>query len=156
MEHNISFEKQAPEFVKERNKSFSEAYRNILITIDKIQSFLEDELLRTRIESDMRFKPGVKSTISQCVNLWCIISLGCDNAGRYKMVYIIVRRIQNMIGEDMASILIRRIYQFTSGNMETFVRIGCLYQDCLEVFNQLMEDQKKETFHKLITKNQNS
>ncbi|MFB0924846.1 MAG: hypothetical protein QMB65_06140, partial [Vicingaceae bacterium] len=32
---------------------FTKAYKNLVITIDRIQGFLEDEYLRGRIESDM-------------------------------------------------------------------------------------------------------
>ena len=53
MEHNLSFEENAPEYVKERNKQLLQAYESINITIEKIQGWLDYEHLRTRIQSDM-------------------------------------------------------------------------------------------------------
>lgn len=45
-----------PDFVKERNHKLANAYKNLVITVDRIQGFLEDEYLRGRIESDMTKK----------------------------------------------------------------------------------------------------
>lgn len=52
-----------------------------------------------------------------------------------------------MLGEAMASTLIRRIYEYTPGQMSAFVRIGSLYHDCMETFNQILEDMETESFH---------
>lgn len=147
MNHNLQFESSAPDFVKERNQNLANAYKNLVITIDRIQGFLEDECLRGRIESDMTQKNGIKSTIFQCTTPFCILSLGCDEMGRYNLVYSVDHRIQKMLGEDMASTLIRRIYEFTPGEMSVFVRIGSLYHDCFETFSQMLEDMQTESFH---------
>jgi hypothetical protein len=147
MNHNLQFESSAPDFVKERNHKLANAYKNLVITVDRIQGFLEDEYLRGRIESDMTKKNGIKSTIFQCTTPFCILSLGCDEMGRYNLVYSVDPRIQKMLGEDMASTLIRRIYEFTPGELSVFVRIGSLYHDCVETFNQLLEDMQTESFH---------
>lgn len=55
-----------------------------------------------------------------------------------------------MIGPDMASGIIRRIYEYTQGEMALSVRIGSLNQDCIDVFNQLIEEQKINKMHSLI------
>jgi hypothetical protein len=149
--HNIEFEEQAHEHVRTRNKKLLEAYNSIILSIDKIQGWLEDEYLRTRIESEMMSKPNIKSTIYQCTTPWCIISLGCDSEGRYNIVYSVDHRIQEMIG-DRASGLLRSIYYLTPGELSVFLRIGCLYEDCVKCFNHLYEEQKSEPFHKIITK----
>lgn len=156
MNHNLQYETSAPDFVKERNNKFAKAYKNLVITIDRIQGFLEDEYLRGRIESDMTKKNGTISTIFQCTTPFCIISLGCDKMGRYNLVYSVDHRIQEMLGEDMASVLIRRVYDFTPGEMEVFVRIGSLYHDCVGTFNQLFEEMKSETFHSFNHKGKNT
>ena len=150
--HNIETENQAPEYVKARNKKLLDAYNSIILTVDKIQGFLNDEFLRKRIESNMMLKPGIKATIYQCSTPWCFISIGCDTKGKYNIVYSIDHRIQKMLGENMASGIIRRIYDFTPGEMEGFVEIGCLFEDCVTIFNQLFEEHKTESFHKLIVK----
>tara|TARA_B110000114_G_scaffold182532_1_gene222011 strand:+ start:703 stop:1518 length:816 start_codon:yes stop_codon:yes gene_type:complete len=150
--HNLKIESVAPEFVRERNKKFIEAYDYVINTIERIQGWLEDEGLRTRVESDFRRKPDIQSTMYQCTTPFCIISLGCDQMGRYNLVYSVDHRLQEMISENMASTLIRRIYQFTPGEMEPFVKIGSLYDDCIGVFNQIIEEAKVEPYHKIIIK----
>ncbi len=50
----------------------------------------------------------------------------------------------------MASGIIRRINEYTPGEMEPFVRIGNLNQDCVVVFNELIEEQKINKMHSLI------
>jgi bacterioferritin-associated ferredoxin len=57
-----------------------------------------------------------------------------------------------MISEDFASTFIRRIYDFTPGEMEPFVRIGSLCQDCVQLFNQLIEESKNEDYHNIVKK----
>lgn len=150
--HNTKIEKFAPEYVIERNKKISSVYTDLIMTIEKIQGWLDDEGLRTRIESDFIKRKSIKSTISQCTTPFCIISLGCDEMGRFNLVYSVDYRFQEMISEDFASTLIRRIYEFTPGEMEPFVRIGSLCQDCIQLFNQLIEDSKTEEYHKIVKK----
>jgi len=149
--HNIEFEKQADEHVRTRNKKLLDAYNSIITSIDKIQGWLEDEYLRTRIESEMISKQNIKSTIYQCTTPWCIISLGCDSEGRFNIAYSVDHRIQEMIG-DMASGLLRSIYYSTPGELSVFLRIGRLNEDCVKCFNYLIEEQKYEPFHKIVIK----
>jgi hypothetical protein len=156
MIHNLKHEASAPYFIKERNNRIKEAYQFTLVTIDRIQGFLDDEYLRGRIESDMTKKEGVKSTILQCSTPFCIISLGCDEMGRYNLVYSLDYRIQEMIGNEMASGLIRRIYQFTPGDMEPFVLIGSLYHDCIESYDQVNLEMQTEKLHIFHLKEKNN
>ncbi len=155
IQHNLEFEKNASQEIKERNGKLLLAYDNILITIDRIQGFLEDEYLRNRIESKMFLNEETKTTILQCTTPWILLSLGCDSIGRYNIVYSIDYRIQEMIGQEMSSGIIRRIYEYTPGDMEPFVRIGSLYVDCIEVFNKLIEEQKTQSFHTHIIRELN-
>ena len=149
--HNLKIENVAPEFVKERNKKLFQAYRYVINTIERIQGWIDDERLRTRIESDFRKKPGIQSTMFQCTTPFCIVSLGCDQMGRYNLVYSVDYRFQEMISETFASTFIRRIYEFTPGEMEPFVRIGSLCNDCIDTFNKLIEEAKFEPYHKITT-----
>lgn len=153
--HNSKVETFAPDFVKERNKKFIEAYQNTIKTIERIQGWLDDETLRTKIESDFREKPKIQSTIFQCTTPFCIVSLGCDQMGRYNLVYSVDYRFQEMISELFASTLIRRIYQFTPGEMEPFVKIGSLYTDCMEIFNKMIDETKIEPYHKVTIQPRN-
>lgn len=51
--------------IKERNKKLLTAYNNIIMTIDRMQGYLEDEYLRLRIESEMFQDPNIKTKILQ-------------------------------------------------------------------------------------------
>ncbi len=155
MTHNLQFEASAPDFIKERNKKFLDTYKNLILTIDRMQGFLEDEYLRGRIESDMTQVNGIKTTIFQCTTPFCVISLGCDDMGRYYLVYSVDHRIQNMIGDSKASTLIRRIYEFTPGEMGPFVFIGSLCHDCVETYNQMTDEMKTDSFHSFKLKELN-
>lgn len=152
--HNIETENQALEYVKARNKKLLDAYNSIILTVDKIQGFLDDEFLRKRIESNMMLNPNDKSTMYHCATPWCFISIECDTFGKYKIVYSTDHQIQNILGENMAGI-IRQMYNFIPKEIEGFVEIGGLYEDCVTIFNQLFEEQKTESFHKLIVKAKN-
>ena len=120
-------------------------------SIDQIQAWFNDDELRKRIESDFRKKPYVFSTIFQAVTPFCIISLGCDQVGRYSIVYSLDYRFQEILSEDFANKLIRNIYKFTSGEIEASVKIGSLNNDCINTFKQLIEDVNTEPYHKIIT-----
>ena len=148
--HNSKIENVAPEFVRERNKKIFNAYQSIINTIVRMQGWFDDEGLRRRIESDFRKKLGVQSTMLQCTTPFCLVSLGCDQMGRFNLVYSVDYRFQEMISEEFASRFIRRIYEFTPGEMEPFVRIGSLCTDCVEIFNRLIEEAKLEPFHRTI------
>lgn len=148
--HNIENEKNAHPEVQERNKKILTAYNNIVSTINRMQGIIEHDFLRLRIESEMVRDPNNKTTILQCATPWCIVSLGCDSLGRYNIVYSVDYRIQEMIGQDMASGIIRRIYEYTPGEMEPFVRIGNLNLDSVNIFHKLLEEQEKNEIHRLI------
>ncbi|MFB0924845.1 MAG: hypothetical protein QMB65_06135 [Vicingaceae bacterium] len=76
--------------------------------------------------------------------------------GRYNLVYSVDYRIQEMLGENMASALIRRVYEVTPGEMEVFVRIGSLCHDCVETFNQMIDELQTESFHSFSLKERNT
>lgn len=135
-----------------RNAKIHDAYQNIILTIDRIQGWLQKEELRTRIESDFTTEPVPQHTYYQCTTAFCIVSLGCDELGRYNIVYSVDFRIKEMISDLFASTLIRRIYEFTPGEMEPFVKIGSLYLDCVKVLTDVIDETKTRPCHKIINR----
>tara|TARA_Y100001954_G_C15501794_1_gene450237 strand:- start:120 stop:590 length:471 start_codon:yes stop_codon:yes gene_type:complete len=150
MKHYINAESNAPEPLKQRNKKLMEAYSNILITIERIQGWLDDEFLRTRIESDMTKDGYYKSIINQCLTPFCSVTIGCDENAVYTICYSLDYRIFELIGEPMTSVLIRRIYEFTPGEMEQSVIIVDLQADCLDQFNSTLTEASQTSIHKII------
>jgi len=116
---------------QERNTKLDEAYLQILIVIQKIQGWLEDDKLRLMVERDLVKSNLTYATMYQCLTAFCMVSLGCDQRGRYNIVFSLDYRINEMISRDFASTLIRRIYQLTSDELEFSVYFESLGADCL-------------------------
>ncbi len=58
--------------------------------------------------------------------------------GRYRIVYGIDSRILNMVPDNMASTLLRRIYGFTPAELEPFVGFASLNMDCITYFENTL------------------
>lgn len=147
--HFLMFDPYAPEDIKARNVRMKKAYGDILEVIRRIQLWQEDELLRTRVESDFRGRGENWSTIYQCSTAFCLVSLGCDQSGVYSIVYSVDHRFQKMISEIFASKLLYNIYLACSGDLSVFVRIGSLYEDCVSILNQLIVMAQSNEAHSI-------
>ncbi len=150
--HNYKMESVAPDYIKTRNRKIIDAYHKIISIIEKIQRLIADEGLQTRIESDFRNHPAYRSTLFQCTTPFCIVSLGCDTKGRCSLVYSVDQRFQELISRNAANTFIRKIYEFTPGEMEPFVMIGSLHEDCVKVYHQILEKASHTDCHKVIRK----
>lgn len=148
--HNKKLTQFAPDFILERNEKILSAYNSIIETINRIQAWLDSANLRKRIEiytlKDLNNNKLGISTINQCVTPFFVISLICDVFGRFRLSYGVDGRIIDMIPADMASTLLRRIYQFTPGELEPFVGFDSLNMDCISYFESLTEDVEKENY----------
>lgn len=149
MNHNIEISKNAPEPIQKLNNELMDAYEKILITIQRIQSCLDHEFLRTSIYSKMTEMPGCLGTIHQCSTSWCLISIGCDTTGQFTIIYSLDVRIESMIGQQFTETLLRRIHDFTTGMAKTKVHLGKLSEDCIGIFETLKKHAEYENFHKV-------
>jgi hypothetical protein len=141
--HNKNLVKYTPEFIQERNKKILSAYNSIIETINRIQAWLDNELVRRRIEfNTLKSDHNLLgfSEINKCITPFCFISLGCDVFGRFSLAYGIDSRILNMVSDNMASTLLRRIYEFTPGELEPFVGFVSLDMDCITYFENSIEN----------------
>jgi hypothetical protein len=145
--HHNKIAKHTPEFIQSRNNNLLSAYKDIIECINRIQGWMDNEKLRFKIESDYSNSPNHLSTIYQCTTPFSIVSLGCDQIGRYNIVYTLDYRIKEIIGGDFASTLIRRIYEFTPGEMESFVNFNSLQGDCINTFEEILQLTKIERNH---------
>lgn len=150
--HHKKIAEFTPEFIQSRNTKIESAYNSIIECINRIQGWLDNEKSRIKIESVYSNSPNHLSTIYQCTTPFCIISLGCDQFGRYNIVYTIDYRIKEIVGNDFASTLIRRIYDFTPGEIEPFVNINSLHGDCINTFEDILQLSKTERNHKITQK----
>jgi hypothetical protein len=152
--HNKQLSQYAPQNVQDRNVKISAAYNSIIITINKIQAWLDNDLVRRRLEfSTSNISADNRlgySKMNNCITPFCFISLGCDMYGRYSIAYGIDTRILNMVPDDMASTLLRRIYEFTPGEMEPFVGFVSLGMDCITYFEETHSQLRNENGYNLI------
>jgi hypothetical protein len=146
---NIKMEAYAPDFVKERNLKMIEIYKSVVKTIQKMQSMLDDELLRYRIESEYFKNHELKSTIIQCTTAFAIVSLGCDQLGRYNLAYSLDGNIKQKLPEMFVPMLPAKIHELTAGGLEPFVKIGSFSIDCVSVLQQIKEEARVIDYHHL-------
>jgi hypothetical protein len=154
--HNKKLVPYTPDFIQERNKKLLSAYKSIIGTINKIQAWLDNELLRKRIEintlTDYNDNILGYSAINYCITPFCYISLVCDVFGRYDLVYGIDSRISKMLTDNMGSTLLRRIYEFTPGELEPFVLIVSLNMDCITLFEDYLKNIQNENYELIEVK----
>ena len=152
--HNKNLSQYAPQNVQDRNIKILSAYNSIIITINKIQAWLDNDFLRRRLEINTSNISGDNrlgfSKMNNCITPFCFISLGCDMFGRYNITYGIDSRILNMVPDNMASTLLRRIYEFTPGEMEPFVGFASLNLDCITYFEKTLSILENGDGYKLI------
>ena len=154
--HNKKLIPYTPDFVQERNRELLSAYDSIVETINRIQAWQDNELVRKRIEintlnSNNDNSLGI-SAINNCITPFCFISLGCDNFGRFNLSYGIDSRILNMLSDNMGSTLLRRIYEFTPGELEPFVGFVSLSMDCITYFENSLKDVLNENYSLIVVK----
>lgn len=145
-----------PTYIQDRNQKIENAYTLILETINRIQAWLDNELLRIRLESDFTSSISDFSKIKQATTPFCNINLSCDSIGRFSIAYELDSRISEMVSEDMSSTLIRRIYEFTTGEIEDFVRIISLNGDCIKIFEGLLNMPEEDRHYELIKVERNA
>jgi hypothetical protein len=99
--HNKKLSQYTPQNVQDRNVKIASAYNSIIITINKIQAWLDNDLVRRRLEiSTSNISEDNRlgySKMNNCITPFCFISLGCDMYGRYSIAYGIDARILNMV-----------------------------------------------------------
>ncbi len=153
--HNKKLVRYIPEYIQERNNKILSAYHSVIETINRIQAWQDNDLIRKRIEFDTLTKEtnilGF-SEINKCITPFCFLSLGCDVFGRYQLAYGIDYRISNMILDKMANTFIRRIYQFTPGELEPFVGFVSLNMDCISYFEDSLNQVGSEICRQIEVK----
>ncbi len=153
--HNNKLVHYTPEYIQERNKKILNAYFSVIETINRIQAWQDNDLIRKRIEYDTLTKAtnilGF-SEINKCITPFCFLSLGCDVFGRYQLAYGIDHRISKMISDKMANAFIRRVYEFTPGELEPFVGFVSLNMDCISYFEDSLNHVGSEICRQIEVK----
>ena len=145
--HNVKIERVAPEYIQERNKKLTQAYYGVLETIKSLQSGLDDERLRKRVESDERKNPASRATLHQCDTMFCTLSIGCDQTGVYTLIYSLDYQIHASVPQAFINKFLRRLFELTPGGMEVCVRIGSLRENCVGYMQQLANEAQNCNWH---------
>lgn len=130
--------------IRDRNERVQKAYRNILETIYRTQSWMEEEKMRTKIEINWENKGSNYNLIHQTVTLFCDIVLACNQRGEYYISYNLDYRCQEMLTKYFTNTLLRRFYEFTAGDLEPFLKLNDLLHDGLDYFDNLLKESEKE------------
>ena len=141
-----------PTEVQERNSRLESAFESIQETIRRIQGWIDDESLRTVILTDCREDSRYITTIKLLTTRFCVISIGADDTGRYNIVMSLDSEINEKIGAQFATTLIRRMCEVTQGSMELFFIISSFSIDCDQIFSDVLTELKNGiTIHQVIS-----
>lgn len=153
--HNKKLVRYTPSYIQERNNNILSAFNSIKETINRIQGWLNNENARKRIEiTTLNTSSNILgfSTINNCITPFCFVSLSCDVFGRFSISYGIDTNILHMVSDNMASTLLRRIYEFTPGGMEPFVKFVSLSMDCVTYFENTLKHVHEDNYELIVVK----
>ena len=57
-----------------------------------------------------------------------------------------------MVSDNMASTLLRRVYEFTPGGMEPFVKFVSLSMDCVTYFENTLKHVHEDNYELIVVK----
>lgn len=130
--------------IRNRNERVQIAYKNILETIYRTQSWLEEEKLRTKIEVNWENRGASYNLVHQTVTMFCNIVLACNQKGEYYISYILDYRCQELLNKYFTNTLLRRIYEFTTDDLEPYLNLNDLLRDGIEFFDNLLKESEKD------------
>ncbi|WP_156305988.1 hypothetical protein [Sphingobacterium endophyticum] len=137
--------------IQNRNNALKQAFINIEETLLRVQSWLKHEELRFSVKSDFLNSKQSQSLIKQITTPFAIVSLGCSPEGIFSIVYSLDHRIKDLIGDYFTNTLLRRIYEFTSGDLEGKIHIGSLNSDCFSTISQMIDLAENNSYHNVTT-----
>lgn len=129
-----------PDHVKKRNEFLTNAFENMKECIHRIQYWLEEEWLRVFVLSDYSKDERVQYTLEQVGTSFCVISIGTDDNGEFSIALSIDAQINKKIGYYFSSILLRRLFEFSTESCAHNVRISNFSKDCDEYLKIVFEE----------------
>lgn len=154
--HNSNLSRFTPDFIQKRNIKLKVAFEHIREAINRVQAWQDNEKVRVRIEINYLKSLENHSYISQITTPFITVNLVCDSMGRNHISYGLDANYLKMLPDDMASTLIRRIYEFTPGEMEPFVSILGFDLDCIKLFETLYAEAQNNNFLEVIEVRRNT
>lgn len=123
--HNSKLVKFAALETQKSNKTTKDYYGSLKKFLIEIQSFLEVEDLRTRIECNHTEIPNLGNcfTCEEFITPFCKIGLNCNEIGQFSINYFINPHLKELIGESLGDTLEKRFDELTTGEMKDFVKM---------------------------------
>jgi len=123
--HNSRLTKFADLETQKSNKTIKEHYSSLKGFLIEIQSFLEVEDLRARIECNHTETPnlGNRFRCEEFITPFCKIGLNCNEIGQFSINYFINPHLKELIGESLGDTLEKRFYESASSKMKGFVKM---------------------------------
>lgn len=123
--HNSKLVKFTTLEAQKSNKTTKKYYDSLKGFLIEIQSFLEVEDLRTRIECNHTETPNLGNCFrcEEFITPFCKIGLNCDETGKFTINYFINPHLKELIGESLGDTLEKRFDELASGEMKDFVKM---------------------------------
>lgn len=123
--HNSKLVKFATLEIQKSNKTIKKNHDSLKRFLIEIQSFLEAENLRTRIEGNHTETPNLGNCFrcEDFITPFCKIGLNCDTLGRFSIHYFINPHLKELIGESLGDTLEKRFYELSTGEMKDFIKM---------------------------------
>ncbi|MBP2616970.1 hypothetical protein [Chryseobacterium jejuense] len=123
--HNSKLIKFTTLETQKSNKTTKEHYNKLKGFLIEIQSLLETEDLRARIECNHTEIPNLGNCFrcEEFITPFCKIGLNCDETGKFTINYFINPHLKELIGKSLGEILEKRFDELATTEMKDFVKM---------------------------------
>jgi hypothetical protein len=138
-----------PFHAKKINFKVEQAYYEIVSSIKEIQKDIPQSNLRTIAESDLTKVNINRTKLHQCNTPFCLVVLKCNGYGQYNIVYAIDKNSIELIGNELTSNLLRKIYEHSSNELSKFLHVYSLNDNCFTDFEEVLKMSASKDFIKI-------
>lgn len=139
----------------EITKQYYDTVKDFLI---EIQSCLEVEYLRTRIECDFSETRNWHNTarVEEFITPFAKIGLNCDKSAKFSINYFINPHLEELIGKSLGNTLKKRFEELATGEMKDLIKILPLDRRYDRYFEELLRFTKIYPHYKAVVTEKNS
>lgn len=133
-------------------------FDTIKVFLIEIQSFLEDEDLRVRIESIFTDTGnwGNYSRVEEFVTPFTQVQLNCDILGKFSINYFINPHLKELVGESWGNNVEKWFDELANGEMKDFIKMIPLNRRYDRYFEELVKFTKIYPNYKAVITDKHS
>ncbi len=156
--HNLKLVKFTTLEAQKSNENTKQYHNIIKGFLVEIQSYLETEYLRTRIECDFSETRNWKNTarVEEFITPFAKIGLNCDKSAKFSINYFINPNLKELIGESLGDTLEKRFNEFITGEMKDIVKMTPLNRRYDRYFEEMLRFTRTFPHYKAIITDKNS